>query len=125
MGIVEEVGPEAARHLSVGDRVVVPFNISCGHCFMCEQGLQTQCETTQVRDEGMGAALLGYTKLYGHPPGIPAVAPGEVFNDAVVSYLQEIVANGAFVEGAVDTALGQLRVVADSASAPNGRGERP
>jgi threonine dehydrogenase-like Zn-dependent dehydrogenase len=69
MGVVEEVGPEAAKHLSVGDRVVVPFNISCGHCFMCEQGLQTQCETTQVRDEGMGAALFGYTKLYGQVPG--------------------------------------------------------
>jgi threonine dehydrogenase-like Zn-dependent dehydrogenase len=69
MGIVEEVGPEAAKHLSVGDRVVVPFNISCGHCFMCEQGLQTQCETTQVRDEEMGAVLFGYTKLYGQVPG--------------------------------------------------------
>jgi threonine dehydrogenase-like Zn-dependent dehydrogenase len=69
MGIVEEVGPEAAGHLQVGDRVVVPFNISCGHCFMCRHGLQTQCETTQVRDEGMGAALFGYTKLYGQVPG--------------------------------------------------------
>jgi threonine dehydrogenase-like Zn-dependent dehydrogenase len=69
MGIVEEVGPEAAANLNVGDRVVVPFNISCGRCFMCEHGLQTQCETTQVRDEGMGAALFGYTKLYGQVPG--------------------------------------------------------
>jgi threonine dehydrogenase-like Zn-dependent dehydrogenase len=69
MGIVEEVGPEAAANLKVGDRVVVPFNISCGRCFMCEQGLQTQCETTQVRGEGMGAALFGYTKLYGQVPG--------------------------------------------------------
>jgi threonine dehydrogenase-like Zn-dependent dehydrogenase len=69
MGIVEAAGPEAAEHLSVGDRVVVPFNISCGRCFMCEHGLQTQCETTQVRDEGMGAALFGYTKLYGRVPG--------------------------------------------------------
>jgi threonine dehydrogenase-like Zn-dependent dehydrogenase len=69
MGIVEEVGAEASEHLSVGDRVVVPFNISCGRCFMCEHGLQTQCETTQVRDEGMGAALFGYTKLYGQVPG--------------------------------------------------------
>ena len=51
MGIVEAVGPEAGD-LQVGDRVVVPFNISCGHCFMCEHGLQTQCETTQVREEG-------------------------------------------------------------------------
>jgi threonine dehydrogenase-like Zn-dependent dehydrogenase len=69
MGIVEEVGAEAGEHLKVGDRVVVPFNISCGRCFMCEQGLQTQCETTQVRDEGMGAALFGYTRPYGQVPG--------------------------------------------------------
>jgi threonine dehydrogenase-like Zn-dependent dehydrogenase len=69
MGVVEEVGPEAATRLKVGDRVVVPFNISCGHCFMCGQGLQSQCETTQVRERGKGASLLGYTKLYGHVPG--------------------------------------------------------
>jgi threonine dehydrogenase-like Zn-dependent dehydrogenase len=68
MGIVEAVGPEAGD-LQVGDRVVVPFNISCGHCFMCEHGLQTQCETTQVREEQMGASLFGYTKLYGQVPG--------------------------------------------------------
>jgi threonine dehydrogenase-like Zn-dependent dehydrogenase len=68
MGIVEEVGDEVTE-LSPGDRVVIPFQISCGHCFMCGQGLQTQCETTQVREEGMGAALFGYTKLYGEVPG--------------------------------------------------------
>src|SRR3954466_6670448 len=68
MGTVEEVGSEVTE-LSPGDRVVVPFQISCGHCFMCEAGLQTQCETTQVRDQGMGAALFGYTKLYGEVPG--------------------------------------------------------
>jgi threonine dehydrogenase-like Zn-dependent dehydrogenase len=68
MGIVEAVGAEAGD-LKVGDRVVVPFNISCGHCFMCEHGLQSQCETTQVREQGMGAALFGYTKLYGEVPG--------------------------------------------------------
>jgi len=68
MGIVEAVG-DAVTHIAVGDRVVVPFNISCGHCFMCNQGLQSQCETTQVRDQGCGAALFGYTKLYGQVPG--------------------------------------------------------
>src|SRR5689334_6668349 len=71
MGIVEEVGADVT-HIAPGDRVVIPFNISCGHCFMCEQGLQTQCETTQVRDQGMGAALFGYTKLYGQVPGAQA-----------------------------------------------------
>ncbi|MEU6061885.1 zinc-dependent alcohol dehydrogenase [Streptomyces sp. NPDC047097] len=68
MGIVEEVGPEAGD-LKVGDRVVVPFQIACGHCWMCSSGLPTQCETTQVRDEGMGAALFGYSRLYGAVPG--------------------------------------------------------
>jgi threonine dehydrogenase-like Zn-dependent dehydrogenase len=68
MGIVEEVGSEVT-HIKPGDRVVVPFNISCGHCYMCGQGLQSQCETTQNRDQGMGASLLGYTKLYGQVPG--------------------------------------------------------
>ena len=68
MGVVEEVGSEVT-HIAPGDRVVVPFNISCGHCFMCEHGLQSQCETTQVRDEGMGASLFGYTRLYGQVPG--------------------------------------------------------
>jgi threonine dehydrogenase-like Zn-dependent dehydrogenase len=68
MGVVEEVGSEVTG-IAPGDRVVVPFNISCGHCFMCDHGLQSQCETTQVREEGMGAALFGYTKLYGEVPG--------------------------------------------------------
>src|SRR3954451_3317835 len=68
MGIVEAVGP-AITNISVGDRVVIPFGIACGHCFMCDQGLQSQCETTQVREHGCGAALFGYTKLYGQVPG--------------------------------------------------------
>jgi threonine dehydrogenase-like Zn-dependent dehydrogenase len=68
MGIVEEVGSQAGD-LKVGDRVVVPFNISCGHCWMCSRGLFAQCETTQVRSQGKGASLLGYTSLYGSVPG--------------------------------------------------------
>jgi threonine dehydrogenase-like Zn-dependent dehydrogenase len=68
MGIVEEVGP-AVTNIAPGDRVVVPFNISCGHCEMCALGLQSQCETTQVREHGNGAALFGYSQLYGEVPG--------------------------------------------------------
>jgi threonine dehydrogenase-like Zn-dependent dehydrogenase len=68
MGIVEEVGTDV-EHIAKGDRVVIPFNVSCGHCFMCDKGLMSQCETTQVHEFGTGAAFLGYTKLYGQVPG--------------------------------------------------------
>ncbi len=68
MGVVEEVGSEV-RHVAPGDRVVIPFNISCGSCWMCSRGLFAQCETTQVRSQGKGASLFGYTELYGSVPG--------------------------------------------------------
>jgi len=68
MGIVQEVGSEVT-HIGPGDRVVIPFNISCGHCWMCSRKMFAQCETTQVREQGKGAALFGYTALYGAVPG--------------------------------------------------------
>ena len=68
MGVVEEVGGEVTG-IAPGDRVVLPFTICCGHCYMCDQQLYSQCETTQVREQGCGAALFGYTKLYGQVPG--------------------------------------------------------
>ncbi|HEX8104623.1 MAG TPA: zinc-dependent alcohol dehydrogenase [Solirubrobacteraceae bacterium] len=71
MGIVEEVG-SGVTDLKPGDRVVIPFQVACGTCWMCDQGLQTQCETTQTRDQGMGAMLFGYTKLYGDKDGAQA-----------------------------------------------------
>lgn len=71
MGEVEEVG-SAIKHLKRGDRVVVPFPISCGHCFFCEHQLSTHCENSNPNygPEGgllreKGAALFGYTDLYG------------------------------------------------------------
>ncbi|MBF6341342.1 glutathione-dependent formaldehyde dehydrogenase [Nocardia abscessus] len=68
MGRVVETG-SAVTDLARGDRVVIPFQISCGACYMCRTGLPTQCETTQVRKYGCGAALFGYSKLYGQVPG--------------------------------------------------------
>jgi threonine dehydrogenase-like Zn-dependent dehydrogenase len=68
MGVVEEVGAHVTN-LKPGDRVVIPFNVSCNSCVMCSQGLQSQCETTQVREHNSGGALFGYTKLYGQVPG--------------------------------------------------------
>src|SRR5690606_38453576 len=68
MGIVEEVG-SAVKHIKAGDRVVIPFNISCGHCFMCGMQLHSQCESTQMKEHDSGSALFGYTRLYGQVPG--------------------------------------------------------
>jgi threonine dehydrogenase-like Zn-dependent dehydrogenase len=72
MGIVEEAGPAARPHVSPGDRVAIPFTISCGRCWMCERALYAQCDTTQNTAQGTGAALFGYSKLYGHVPGAQA-----------------------------------------------------
>jgi threonine dehydrogenase-like Zn-dependent dehydrogenase len=68
MGVVEEVGAEVS-HIAPGDTVVVPFNISCGACFMCSRGLYSQCEETQNLGGRKGASLFGYTHLYGGVPG--------------------------------------------------------
>ena len=78
MGVVEEVGRDVT-HIAPGDRVVVPFNISCGHCYFCGQELYSQCETTRdtgklaqasnLLGRGRGASLFGYTHVYGAVPG--------------------------------------------------------
>ncbi|WP_052850480.1 alcohol dehydrogenase catalytic domain-containing protein [Streptomyces avicenniae] len=71
LGVVEETGRDVTG-LRPGDRVVVPFGIACGTCWMCREGLQSQCETTQVTEHGSGAALFGHTRLYGAVPGAQA-----------------------------------------------------
>ena len=68
MGVIEEVGPDVTE-VKAGDRVVIPFNVSCQDCWMCDQGLNSQCETSQVHEQGMGGSLFGFTKLYGQVPG--------------------------------------------------------
>ncbi|MGR7025859.1 alcohol dehydrogenase catalytic domain-containing protein [Geodermatophilus sp. URMC 62] len=101
MGVVREVG-SAVTAVRPGDRVVVPFNISCGTCWMCSQGLQSQCETTQNREQGFGASLFGYTKLYGQVPGgqaeylrvpfgntLPIAVPSDLPDDRFV-YLSDV-----------------------------------
>ncbi len=71
MGVVEEVGSEVT-HISPGDRVVIPFNISCGSCWMCSRQLFSQCETTQNLKGRKGAALFGFTHMYGGVAGAQA-----------------------------------------------------
>jgi threonine dehydrogenase-like Zn-dependent dehydrogenase len=76
MGVVEAVGSEVTA-VAVGDRVVVPFVIACGSCFFCEMNLQAACETTNPgrgailnkKQIPSGAALFGYSHLYGGLPG--------------------------------------------------------
>jgi threonine dehydrogenase-like Zn-dependent dehydrogenase len=82
MGVVTDVGSGVST-LSKGDRVVVPFNVSCGECWMCGRGLHSQCETTQNRDQGTGASLFGYSKLYGQVPGGQAEAMRVPFGDTL------------------------------------------
>ena len=72
MGIVEELGSTVTK-LKKGDRVVVPFPISCGHCFFCTHGASPHCENSNHKHygpegdlmDGKGGALFGYTDLYG------------------------------------------------------------
>lgn len=76
MGIVVDVGPEVTE-VKKGDRVVIPFVIACGHCFFCENELTAACETTNSGRGAIvnkkqippGAALFGYSHLYGGVPG--------------------------------------------------------
>lgn len=80
MGLVQAVGA-GVEHLRPGDRVVVPFNVSCGTCWMCTRGLHSQCETTQNREHGTGASMFGYSLLYGQMPGGQAEALRVPFAD--------------------------------------------
>jgi threonine dehydrogenase-like Zn-dependent dehydrogenase len=68
VGVVEETGHDVTR-LNAGQRVVIPFNISCGHCALCRRQLFSQCETTQNLRGRKGGSLFGYTHLYGGVAG--------------------------------------------------------
>jgi threonine dehydrogenase-like Zn-dependent dehydrogenase len=76
MGEVVEVGPGARRALKKGDRIVVPFTISCGECEQCRKGNYSVCERSNrkkdVADKVFGhttAGLFGYSHLTGGFPG--------------------------------------------------------
>jgi threonine dehydrogenase-like Zn-dependent dehydrogenase len=113
MGVVEEVGP-AVTAVSKGDRVIVPFVIACGSCFFCQLDLHAACETTNP-DRGAilnkkqvpsGAALFGYSHLYGGVPGgqaelvrVPNANAGpfrvpDVLDDEQVLFLTDILPTG-------------------------------
>src|SRR5438874_13354364 len=62
-GVVEELG-SSVRTLEKADRVVVPFNISCGTCFYCTRGLSANCENTNPNSDIVGGAF-GYSHMTG------------------------------------------------------------
>lgn len=113
MGVVEETGPGVTR-LRKGDRVVVPFTISCGDCFFCGKQLYAACETTNpdrgaiLNKKGLrsGAGMFGYTHLYGGYAGgqaeyvrVPKANVGplklpEGVDDEQVLFLSDILPTG-------------------------------
>lgn len=66
MGIVEEVGPGVTK-LKKGDRVIVPFNVSCGECFYCKHDLTCMCDNSNPSGENGG--FFGYSDTFGGYPG--------------------------------------------------------
>ena len=68
MGIVEEVGPDVTK-VKKGDRVVIPFNISCGECYYCKNEMESQCDNSNENPALDSGAYFGYTERYGDFPG--------------------------------------------------------
>ncbi len=75
MGVVEEVGKDIKK-LKPGDRVVVPFTISCGTCWFCERQMFSLCDRSnpnaEIARKAMGqspAGLFGYSHMLGGFPG--------------------------------------------------------
>ena len=138
MGIVEETGRGVTR-IKRGDRVVIPFTISCGECFFCSRSLFAACETTNP-DRGAilnkkstrpGAALFGYSHLYGGTPGGqaelvrvpkanvgPLVIPDSTLSDEQVLFLSDILPTG--YQAAVNAGVGRGSTVAIFGAGPVG-----
>lgn len=113
MGIVEEIG-SGVTAVAKGDRVVIPFVIACGSCFFCTMNLQAACETTNTgrgailnkKQIPSGAALFGFSHLYGGIPGgqaqyvrVPKANVGpfkipEGLDDEKVLFLSDILPTG-------------------------------
>lgn len=88
MGDVVEVG-SLVKKFKIGDRVIVPFPISCGTCWFCNHSLPTHCENSNPENYGpeggilkqKGSGIYGYTDLYGGYAGGQAEYARVVFAD--------------------------------------------
>lgn len=138
MGIVEDVGRGVTK-LRKGDRVVVPFTISCGDCMFCNRKLFAACETTNPgrgailnkKDLRPGAGLFGYSHLYGGYPGGqaefvrvpkanvgPLVIPDSTLRDEQVLFLSDILPTG--YQAALNAEVGPGSKVAIFGAGPVG-----
>lgn len=138
MGVVEDAGSGVAK-LRKGDRVVVPFTISCGECMFCSRKLFAACETTNPgrgailnkKDIRPGAGLFGYSHLYGGYPGGqaefvrvpkanvgPLVIPDSTLRDEQVLFLSDILPTG--YQAAVNGEVGPGSKVAIFGAGPVG-----
>jgi len=61
-GIVEQIGPEVQK-LKIGDHVLVPFNIACGKCVFCQQGLYGNCHESNSQATAVGGILSSATRI--------------------------------------------------------------
>ena len=137
MGIVEETGP-AVTAVRRGDRVVVPFTISCGECFFCARELYAACETTNPgrgailnkKEIRSGAGMFGYTHLYGGYSGgqaefvrVPKANVGplvipDVLPDERVLFLSDILPTG--YQAIVNAGVGEGSTLAIFGAGPVG-----
>ena len=138
MGEVVETGP-AVTKLQKGDRVVVPFVIACGSCFFCDMSLYSACETTNP-DRGSimnkkslrsGAALFGFSHLYGGVPGgqaeyvrVPKANVGPIkipltLADEQVLFLSDILPTG--YQAVLNTGVGKGGSLAIFGAGPVGQ----
>src|SRR6195952_1679522 len=138
MGVVEDIGPNVFN-VKRGDRVVIPFTISCGDCFFCKKTLFAACETTNTgrgailnkKDTRSGAALFGYSHLYGGIAGGqaelvrvpkanvgPLVIPQTSLADEQVLFLSDILPTG--YQAAVNAKIEKGSTVAVFGAGPVG-----
>lgn len=138
MGIVEETG-SAVKAVQRGDRVVIPFTISCGSCFFCDKSLYAACENTNAargailnkKDIRPGAGMFGYTHLYGGYAGGqaefvrvpkanvgPLKIPDGALADDQVLFLSDILPTG--YQAVLNAAVGPGSTIAIFGAGPVG-----
>ena len=129
VGIIEEVG-SSVRNFKVGDRVVVPSTICCGHCSYCTSGYQSQCDNANPNGKQAGTAFFGGPKTTGPLNGlqaefarVPLADPSLVKLPAEMTDDQAILLSDIFPTGYFGADMAEIKpgdTVACSAAARSG-----